>query len=91
MDTLEKILINYLRDNKGWHRKVDLYLVASNEEYSPETCGRTLRTLSEEGKIHVEYYKGRKRGTKLAKYCYDKPEIKKPVLEYKNGVLTAIL
>lgn len=54
-------------ENPDWHTKGSLYQISDREEYSPETCGRTLRTMSEEGIILCKYYKG-KRKQKLAKY-----------------------
>jgi len=56
-ETCESILLQYLKENVGWIKKVQLYVVA--EDYSPETVGRALRILTEEGKIFVDYYKGR--------------------------------
>jgi hypothetical protein len=66
-DTLAYHLYQYLIKNEGWHSKGSLYQISEREEYSPETCGRTLRTMSEDGIIQCEYYKG-KRKQKLAKY-----------------------
>ena len=56
-ETCEEILLNHLQTNEGWIKKVHLYAVA--EDYSPETVGRCLRTLCEEGKIFVDYYDGK--------------------------------
>lgn len=55
--TCEGLLLLHIGLNPGWHKKVHLYAVA--EDYSPETVGRSLRTLCEEGKIFVDYYDGR--------------------------------
>lgn len=68
---MEKILLSYLKANKGiWFKKVSLYVLADESGYSPETCGRALRDLAKEGLIKVEYYKGTF-AKNLAKYSYD--------------------
>lgn len=72
-ETCEGLLYLYLGMNEGWHKKVHLYAVA--EDYSPETVGRALRTLSEEGKIFVDYYDG-KISKNLAMYSAKPPEPK---------------
>jgi hypothetical protein len=56
-ETCEEILLDYLQKNEGWHKKVHLYAVA--EDYSPETVGRCLRDLCENGMIFVDYYDGK--------------------------------
>jgi hypothetical protein len=56
-ETCESILCDFFYKNQGWHKKVHLYAVA--EDFSPETVGRTLRTLCEEGLLYVDYYDGR--------------------------------
>lgn len=56
--TCEEVLLKYLQENEGWHKKVYLYTIA--EDWSPETVGRDLRTLHEKKKkIFVDYYKGK--------------------------------
>lgn len=68
---MEKILLKFLKDNKGgWFKKVSLYVLADEAGYSPETCGRALRDLAKAGRVKVEYYKGTY-AKKLAKYSYD--------------------
>lgn len=65
---LKKVLLKFMRDNSSkysWFKKTSLYSVA--EDWSPETVGRTLRELVEEGKLEVEYYNG-KYAKGLAKY-----------------------
>lgn len=79
---MEKILLNYLRNNQGqWFKKVHLYVLADEAGYSPETCGRCLRQLANEGKVEVDYYDG-KYSKNLAKYSY-KPL--KPKVVVKDG------
>lgn len=67
-NTLKSIIKKYLENKTGeWIKKVDLYKVGDEHEFSPESTARCLRSLAEEGSIQVEYYKG-KRKQKLAKY-----------------------
>lgn len=66
-ETCESVLLKYLTTCNGWVRKVDLYRPA--EDWSPETVGRALRALQEEGKIFVDYYDGRI-AKNLAMYSY---------------------
>ena len=68
--TCESILIKYLAQNSGVHKKVHLYAVA--EDFSAETVGRCLRTMEKKGIIHVSYYDG-KYSKGLAQYSYEKP------------------
>lgn len=89
---MEQILLNYLKSNKGnWFKKVQLYVLADEYGYSPETCGRILRDLAESGRIKVDYYDGL-HAKNLAKYAYN-PIISKPKIELKeiNGVMKAIM
>lgn len=76
-ESCEKFLLNWINNNEGFHKKVDLYKVA--EEWSPETAGRKLRKLSGKGidkktgkpypkLIEVAYYDG-KYARGLAKYA----------------------
>jgi len=63
---LHKVLMNFINKKQFlWYKKVSLYQVA--EDWSPETVGRTLRTLESEGKLEVDLYKG-KNGASLARY-----------------------
>ncbi|MGI9118445.1 MAG: hypothetical protein ACR2IQ_02760 [Minisyncoccia bacterium] len=79
---MKEILLKYLNEHEGWHKKVNLYLVADNEDYSPESAGRALRTLAEDNEILVDYYKG-KRKQKLARYSRNgTPVIKSKRIEY---------
>ncbi len=86
--TCEQILLEYLKANQGWHHKVDLFVVA--RDWSPETCGRTLRTLAESGKINVEYYDG-KYAKNLAKYSMGEIINNKPkvIIEIVDGLPVA--
>lgn len=52
--TCPQVLLDYINSHDGWHKKVHLYAVV--EDWSPETAGRALRDLAEEGKINVQYY-----------------------------------
>jgi len=91
LDTLEYYLLTYLKNHEGFHKKVDLYVIGDQEEYSPESVGRILRILSESGKIICEYYKGSKRGTKLAKYSIGAPiQRKLPTFKEIDGVRTMV-
>jgi hypothetical protein len=58
---LKENLLKYLQENEGWYKKVNLYVIADELGYSPETAGRALRDLAEpkdgsEPKILVSYY-----------------------------------
>ncbi len=92
-ETLKQMLLDKINATNTWLSKGQLYLVAEQEEYSPENCGRTLRLLAEENKILVSYYKG-KRGQTLAKYArLDTPKVIKPKIELKeiNGQRVAVM
>ena len=81
---MEKILLNYLKDNpKQWFKKVELYILADEVGYSPETCGRCLRDLANQKRIYVDYYNG-KYSRHLAKYSYN-PNTKKRKVEIINN------
>ncbi len=56
---LRKELENYLNSQEGFIKKVHIFVVADGWGFSPETCGRALRQLAEEGKIQVSYYDGK--------------------------------
>lgn len=89
--TCQKILIEYLRDNPDWHKKVHLYAVA--EDYSPETVERRLRLMEKAGEIVAGYYNG-KYANNLAKYIIKgaEPEIRKPqIIINDNGERVAII
>jgi len=80
---LKNKLLNYLQTNPGWHKKVHLFVVAEQMGYSPETCGRRLRELADEGKIKAGYYSGQY-AKNLTKYTADEipvETIKKTVYE----------
>lgn len=86
--TCEKVLLDFLKQNKGFHKKVSLYTVA--EDWEAETVGRCLRTLAEEEKIKVDYYDG-KYAKGLAMYSFDtvaKKPLQKVVIE--NGIAKLI-
>lgn len=92
-DTLKHHLLEYLNNNEGWFSKGSLYLIAENQEYSPELAGRCLRKLFEEGLIQRDEYKGKRKQT-LTKYSrLDTPRFIKPKVEMvdRNGILTAII
>lgn len=90
--TLEKILLNYLKENEGqWFKKVSLYVLADENGYSPETAGRLLRDLAESGRIKVAYYDGQF-SKNLAKYSYNPQTIKPRItLEEVDGRMVAKL
>lgn len=46
----------YFLNNDGWHKKVDMFKVF--QEWSPETVGRYLRKMSEQGEIKQGTYNG---------------------------------
>lgn len=69
--TCEEVLLDYIKNNEGWHKKVHLYAVA--EDWSPETVGRTLRDMANppdntKPTIEKGEYLGKYRKTKLAQY-----------------------
>lgn len=85
--TCKEVLLQYLKNNKGWHKKVHLYAVA--EDWSAETVGRDLRSLAEETEdykpeIVVGYYDG-KISKGLAKYAYGKQPTLKTKVDIVNG------
>lgn len=80
--TCQEVLLKYINEHEGWHKKVHLYAVA--EDWSPETVGRALRTLSEGEKapLKVGYYKGKIAKNPLAQYA--KSDYHEPVKKYKR-------
>lgn len=65
--SLAKKLQIYLNNNPDWHKKVELFVIADTWGYSPESVGRSLRTLAEDKLIQVSYYNGQY-AKNLAKY-----------------------
>ena len=87
---MKKILLNYLKLHEGeWFKKVHLYVLADENGYSPETCGRELRALEEEGKINVSFYDG-KYTSNLVKYSYNPPKEKVRTVKIINNVPTEV-
>lgn len=89
---LKPYLLNWLNNNKGWHKKVDLYVIGDQIEHSAESTGRALRELAEIKEINVDYYDGRW-AKHLAKYSSkDTPKPTKPnyKIEIINGIPTAV-
>lgn len=82
--SLKKQIVIWLRQNEGWHKKVDLYVQFDKFGYSPETVGRALRTLAEENTIKVEYYDGTY-SKNLAKYAIGDPKQLKITVVEING------
>ena len=66
--SLKNILLTHLQNTEGWTSKGNMYVVAENAGYSPESGARILRSLAEDGIILVSYFKG-KRSQKLARYA----------------------
>ncbi len=65
--TCEEVLQDYIETySEVWHKKVSLYVIADG--WSPETVGRTLRTMYKEKKINKGSYDG-VYANNLAKYC----------------------
>jgi len=87
---MEKILLTELRKFEGqWLTKGSLFSLAYEHGYSPETLGRTLRHLEEEGQIEKSYYDG-KHAKGLVQYSYKpRPKVQPTFMEI-NGVMTAI-
>lgn len=86
---LKTYLLHWINTHQGeWHKKVNLYLVGDQIEFSAESTGRALRALEEEGLIKVAYYDGRW-AKNLAKYCAVdyQPKIQKVVLIDGKAVL----
>ncbi len=89
-ETCESVLLDFLKENEGFHKKVHLYAVA--EDWSPESSGRALRSLQEAGKIKVDYYDG-KRAKHLAMYAigdWQQPQIKYEIVE-KDGKIVYLV
>jgi len=88
--TCKSVLLDFLKANEGYHKKVHLYAVA--EDWSPESTGRALRDLEEEGKIKVDYYDG-KRAKHLAMYAigdYQQPKMKYETIERDGKIIYQI-
>jgi len=87
---MKKLLLNYLISHSGeWFKKVHLYVLADENGYSPESCGRELRALEEEGKIEKQFYDG-KYVSNLVKYSYNPPPEKKVKFIEENGIMKQI-
>ena len=92
--TLKQILLDHINKTEGWITKGKLGVVAEEEGYLPESCGRHLRAMAEskidhEPEILVSYYKG-KRNQKLSRYARlgeekPKPKIAKYEIIEVNG------
>ncbi len=55
-ETLSERLIKYLRKHAGWVASGELQrLVSAHTTYTPQTTGRVLRQLHEDGVLEVEY------------------------------------
>lgn len=88
--TCRSVLLDYINTHEGYTKKVDLYRVA--EDWSPETVGRDLRYLEEEGKIKVAHYDG-KYSKNLCKYARADYQEAKPkvIIKEINGRATAVM
>jgi gamma-glutamyltranspeptidase len=86
--TCKQILLNKINSHEGYLKKVELYVTA--EDWSPETVGRSLRELAEEGKIQVGYYDGKyaKNLAKYAKNTYTPPRIRYVEVD---GIMKAVM
>lgn len=85
--SLKQIILNEINNSEGWKSKGWIYDIAEQEGYSPETGARDARTLAEEGKILVSYYKS-KRNKDLARYARIGESIpipKKPQIVIRDG------
>lgn len=95
-ETCESVLLDFLKANPGYHKKVHLYAVA--EDWSPEMVGRTLRNMvnpkdKSTPKALVDYYKGTRRKVNLAMYSigdWQQPKINYQIVE-KEGKLVYII
>lgn len=89
---LKPHLLSWLNANDGWHKKVDLYVIGDEIEFSPESTGRALRDLALENKIQVDYYNGRwvKGLAKYANIRTEKPIIAQPTIIERNGEYIAV-
>lgn len=93
--TLNQIILDFVNHSNGWINKGEIYFESQRQGYSPEGGAREARRLAEQGKILVDYYKG-KRGQRLAKYAplNTQPPIKitrEPrIVELANGQRVAI-
>lgn len=77
--TCKNDILEYLNLQPGWVSKGEI--CEQIQGYLPETIGRACRDLAEEGKIQVDYYKGKKK-QKLARYAANNtPPPKKLVKE----------
>lgn len=86
--TCKQVLLNYLYDNPGWHKKVHLYAVA--EDWEAESVGRELRNMAEDSETHkpeifVDYYDGKYKSG-LAMYCAEKPP-EPPKVTYREVII----
>lgn len=92
-ETCESVLLDFLKENEGFHKKVHLYAVA--EDWSPEMVGRTLRNMAnpKDGstpKAKVDYYKGTRRKIDLAMYAigdWQQPQIKYQQVEVEGKII----
>lgn len=86
---LKQYLLNWINNNQGWHKKVDLYIVGDHIEHSAESTGRALRDLAEEKQINVDYYDGQwAKG--LAKYSSKGTPIQKTHYKVIDGVAVLV-
>lgn len=83
-DNCKQQLIDYLKQNPGWHRKVHLFVLGDEWGYSPVTIDRKLRLAAELKEIQDGEYDGRY-AKGLKKYCYDKPVERKLTIKVVDG------
>lgn len=86
--SLKQIILDEINKTEGWKTKGWIYDLSEQEGYSPETGARDARTLAEEGKILVSYYKS-KRNKDLARYARIGESIpipKKPQIIVRDGI-----
>jgi len=84
------ILLNHINKNPGWHKKVELYVIA--EDWDAETVARDLRDMETDKEIQGGYYKAKRRNVNLKKYSSldtPVPQKRKMQIIIKDGVPTA--
>lgn len=86
--TCKQVILEYINFQQGWVNKGELYKVAQDAEFSPESGAREARRLEENKEIQKSFYDGKyaKGLVRYARLGEQIPLPKKPIVRIENGV-----
>ena len=81
--TCKEVVLDYINSIQGWVNKGEIYRIAQEAEYSPESGAREARRLEEAGIIQKSFYDGKyaKGLVRYARLGEQKPIPVKPKVE----------